>query len=139
MANILFLCTGNSARSIIAEAIYNYIQKPHGYGHAFSAGSKPVGAVNPYALQTLTRHGVPTYDAYSKPLSDFLGKNAPTMDTLFPSATKLPRSARPGQSGRMERPQSACSGVFPIPPPPKARKKRNWRHLKTSTETFMGG
>lgn len=81
--NILFLCTGNSARSIIAEAIYNHVHKQHGYGHAFSAGSKPVGKVNPYALQTLTRHGIPTYDAISKPLSDFLGENAPTMDYVI--------------------------------------------------------
>lgn len=81
--NILFLCTGNSARSIIAEAIYNHVQKPHGYGHAFSAGSKPAGQVNPYALQTLTKHGIPTYDAYSKPFADFLGKNSPTMNYVI--------------------------------------------------------
>lgn len=62
--NILFLCTGNSCRSILAEALLNHLA-PKGLS-AQSAGSHPVGVVNPKALATLIKHGIPTQDLRSK-------------------------------------------------------------------------
>lgn len=62
--NVLFLCTGNSARSILAEAMSNHLA-PEGW-HAISAGSHPTGQVNPRALALLAREGIPAAGAYSK-------------------------------------------------------------------------
>ena len=62
--NVLFLCTGNSARSILAEAILNKLDA--GKFRAFSAGSQPKGAVHPQALALLKRHGFPVRDLRSK-------------------------------------------------------------------------
>jgi protein-tyrosine-phosphatase len=62
--NVLFLCTGNSARSILAEASFNHLA-PEGW-HATSAGSHPTGKVNPRALALLAREGVPSAGCYSK-------------------------------------------------------------------------
>lgn len=64
MVNVLFLCTGNSCRSILAEAYLNHIGK--GRIHACSAGSQPAGGVNPQSLETLRRHGISTDGLRSK-------------------------------------------------------------------------
>lgn len=63
--NILFLCTGNSCRSILAEAIFNHLA-PDGW-MALSAGSRPVGQVHPRSLALLAREGIPTRPWHSKP------------------------------------------------------------------------
>jgi len=79
--NVLFLCTGNSARSIMAEAIL----KRDGAGRfqAYSAGSQPKGAVNPFALMVLERNGYPASGFSSKSWEAFAGPGAPTMDFVF--------------------------------------------------------
>ena len=68
--NVLFLCTGNSARSILGEVIFNDVFS--GRGHAYSAGSKPMGKINPLALKVLQRHGHNTATLKSQPVDDFL-------------------------------------------------------------------
>ena len=77
--NVLFLCTGNSARSIIAEAILN--RDGAGRFRAFSAGSHPRGEVHPYALDLLKRLNFQTQDLRSKDWSEFAEPGAPVMPT----------------------------------------------------------
>lgn len=79
--NVLFLCTGNSARSILAEALLNHAGA--GKFSAFSAGSRPTGTVNPYALQLLERMRIPATDARSKPWDEFAQPGAPQLDFVF--------------------------------------------------------
>jgi arsenate reductase len=79
--NVLFLCTGNSARSIIAEAILN--RDGEGRFHAFSAGSHPKGQVHPLTLGVLSRLGYSTNGLRSKSWSEFATPGAPRLDFVF--------------------------------------------------------
>jgi arsenate reductase (thioredoxin) len=79
--NVLFLCTGNSARSIMAEALLNYWGR--GRFRAFSAGSQPKGEVHPFTLETLERSHLPIEDARSKSWNEFSGPGAPRLDFVF--------------------------------------------------------
>ena len=79
--NVLFLCTGNSARSILAEGLLNFEGK--GRFRAFSAGSFPKGTVNPLALTTLAQAGLPAEGYRSKSWDEFAGAGAPVMDFVF--------------------------------------------------------
>jgi len=79
--HVLFLCTGNSARSILGEAILNRIG--HGRFHAFSAGSHPKGQVHPQAIALLQRLGYPTRELRSKSWDEFAAPGAPQMDFIF--------------------------------------------------------
>lgn len=81
MLNVLFLCTGNSARSIIAEAYLNAAAK--GRFAAYSAGSRPAGAVNPLALELLRKNRLPTEGLRSKSWEEFAGPGAPKLDFVF--------------------------------------------------------
>lgn len=79
--NVLFLCTGNSARSILAEAILN--KDGAGRFNAFSAGSFPKGQVHPEALRLLDGLGYPTGNFWSKSWDQFAGEAAPALDFVF--------------------------------------------------------
>ncbi len=79
--NVLFICTGNSARSVIAEGLMNELGK--GRFIAFSAGSHPKGSVHPLALKTLAAHRIPTDGFRSKSWEEFAGPEAPALQFVF--------------------------------------------------------
>jgi len=79
--NVLFLCTGNTARSILAESILR--KEGQGRFRSFSAGSQPKGGVNPFALKVLASMDYPTEDLRSKSWEEFASSEAPRMDFVF--------------------------------------------------------
>ncbi len=79
--NVLFICTGNSARSVIAEGLMNELGQ--GRFKAFSAGSHPKGAVHPLALKVLAKHRITTDGFRSKSWEEFAGPDAPELHFVF--------------------------------------------------------
>jgi len=81
LSNVLILCTGNSARSILAEALVNKLGR--GRFRGYSAGSQPLPQPNPLAIETLVRHGHDVAGLRSKSWNEFAGPGAPQMDFVF--------------------------------------------------------
>ncbi|MDE2149813.1 MAG: arsenate reductase ArsC [Gammaproteobacteria bacterium] len=81
--NVLFLCTGNSARSIMGEALLNHMLRHGGRFRGFSAGSHPKGQIHPLTLKLLSEHQVPVGTLRSKHWDEFARADAPRMDFVF--------------------------------------------------------
>ena len=96
--NVLFLCTGNSSRSILAEAILNHRGVPN--FRAFSAGSRPLGYVNPYALKHLESAGLSTAGLRSKSWDEFAMVDAPRLDFVFTLCDSAAREVCPVWPGQ---------------------------------------
>lgn len=119
--NVLFLCTGNSARSILAEAILNRVGQ--GRFKAFSAGSRPKGEVNPFALQLLQIMNHDTSFARSKGWEEFSAPGAPEMNFVFTVCDNAANEACPVWPGQ---PMTAHWGV---PDPAAAEGTDAEKHL----------
>lgn len=119
--NVLFLCTGNSARSILAESILNRLGA--GRFQAFSAGSHPKGAVHPFALDLLTRLNYPTAKLRSKSWQEFARPGAPALDFVFTVCDNAANEVCPVWPGQ---PMTAHWGV---PDPVAAEGNESERRL----------
>ncbi|MBO4120510.1 arsenate reductase ArsC [Cupriavidus gilardii] len=104
--NVLFICTGNSARSILSEGLMNHLGK--GRFRAYSAGSHPTGVVNPLALAALSRHGLDTANFRSKSWNEFSQDGAPQLDFVFTVCDKAAGELCPVWPGQ---PMTAHWGV----------------------------
>lgn len=126
--NVLFICTGNSARSIMAEAILN--QQGAGRFRAHSAGSHPAGAVNPHAIELLERNRFKITGLRSKNWDEFAAPDAPYMDFVLTVCDKAAGEVCPVWPGQ---PMSAHWGVED----PAAVKGSNEAIQRAFSDSFM--
>ena len=124
---VLVLCTGNSARSILAEALINH--RGAGRFRAYSAGSHPTGRVNPFAIATLQRFGLPTEGLRSKSWNEFAGPGSPRLDFIFTVCDNAAGEVCPLWPGR---PITAHWGV---PDPAAVEGTDEWK-LQAFEDTF---
>jgi arsenate reductase len=124
---VLALCTGNSARSILAEALLNH--RGAGRFRAYSAGSHPTGRVNPFAVATLQRFGLPTEGLRSKSWNEFAGPGSPRLDFIFTVCDNAAGEVCPLWPGQ---PITAHWGV----PDPAAVEGTDERKLQAFEDTF---
>jgi arsenate reductase len=138
--NVLVLCTGNSARSILGEMLFNHLGQ--GRIKAYSAGSKPGGVVNPVAIETLQKHGIPCEGARSKSWDEFAENAvppAPTFDFIFTVCGNAANEVCPMWPGH---PTTAHWGI-PDPAhvePLEARRsafEEAYQSLKKRVEAFL--
>lgn len=124
--NVLFLCTGNSARSILAEVLIEHWGR--GRFNGYSAGSFPKGAVHPLALEELERHHLPTTGLRSKSWSEFACHGAPVMDFVFTVCDQAAGEACPVWPGN---PMTAHWGV-PDPAAVEGTEAEQHRAFRTA-------
>lgn len=142
--NVLVLCTGNSARSILGEMLFNHLGQ--GRIKAWSAGSKPGGVVNPVAVETLEKHGVPCEGARSKSWDEFgptaaqsAVSPAPTFDFIFTVCSNAANEACPVWPGH----PTTAHWTIPDPAdvePMDARRsafEEAYQSLKKRIEAFL--
>jgi arsenate reductase len=136
--NVLFLCTGNSARSIIGEVLTNELGKPRFRG--FSAGSHPRGEVDPRAIEVLRDHGLPTEGLRSKSWDEFAEPGAPEMDFVFTVCDDAAGEACPIWPGH---PMTAHWGIEDpariagSPVEQSAAFVKSFRHLRNRISAFV--
>ena len=126
--NVLFVCTHNSARSIMAEGLMNSLGKDN--FKAWSAGSQPGGTVNPFALKTLSRLRIPTDGYRSKDWDEFAEPGAPELDFVFTVCDKAAGEVCPVWPGQ---PMTAHWGV----PDPAAFKGTDEEKTKVFWDTAV--
>lgn len=126
--NVLFVCTGNSARSVIAEGLMNELGR--GRFRAYSAGSHPKGTVHPLALQTLATHRIPTDGFRSKGWEEFARPQAPELHFVFTVCDQAAGEACPVWPGQ---PMSAHWGL----PDPAAVEGEQAVREKAFLDTFV--
>jgi arsenate reductase len=127
--HVLFLCTANSARSILAEGLMNALGGARGF-RAWSAGSFPRGEVNPLALRTLAEQGIPVDGFRSKSWEEFAGPRAPVMDFVFTVCDQAAGELCPVWPGQ---PVTAHWGV----PDPAAVEGTDAVRMKAFLEAFL--
>ncbi len=131
LLNVLFLCTGNSARSIMAEAILSSLGKSR--FKAFSAGSRPAGSVNPLALAFLEKNRLPTEGLRSKDWSEFSRPGAPFMHFVFTVCDQAAAEVCPVWPGQ---PMTAHWGVHDPAAVQGSDEDKRGAFLKAYTELY---
>ena len=138
MTRVLFLCTGNSARSIIAEAILNHVDSAR--FRAFSAGSFPKSTVHPLALETLAEHGLPIDGYRSKSWNEFATPDAPRLDFVITVCDQAAGEVCPVWPGHPARVHWGIPDPAAAPGDDEERRqafRRAFSELKTHIDAFV--